>query len=119
MSLELLLALSRTIEADTRAYRALVGDVEPHLALRHLVMTGLDVKMIEGTVPRLPTDDLMHPLYTARSVVQPFFALVPEHGLVAERVRRMEQAVTSHRVMEAIIDLSSMRGTVETSEVAA
>ncbi len=119
VSLELLLALSRTIEAEYPAIRALVGDVEPHLALRHLVMAGLDVKMIEGTVPRLPTDDLMHPLYTARSVVQPFFALVPEHGLVSERVRRMEQAVRSHRVMEAIIDLSSMRGTVETSEVAA
>jgi hypothetical protein len=119
VSLELLLALSRTIEAEYPGIRALVGDVEPQVALRHLVMTGLDVKMVEGTAPWLPAGDLMHPLYTARSVVQPFFALVPERGVVAERVRRMEQAATSRRVVEALIDLSSMRGSVETAGVAA
>ena len=92
VSLECLLALARVVEAEFPGIAAIIGDAESHVALSHVVLLGLDVRVLVGTAPSLPDEDLMHPAYETRADVKPFFAEVPElqeiqrHAAVIGRV---------------------------------
>ena len=101
VSLELMLSLARVIESSYPAVRALVGDVEAHVALRHLVLMGLHVVVVEGTTPRLSPVELMHPMYDVRQTVEPFYAAVPDLAEISRRARVVEKVVTSPRLFDA------------------
>jgi hypothetical protein len=94
VTLELLLAAGSLVLTlpDTRY---VVGDVEEQVALRHLVMVGLDVRLIEGTAPRLTSGDYLHPAYTKRGEVKPFVAAVPDRAAIAARMQRLDAALAS------------------------
>jgi len=94
VSLELLLGLGRALQAAAPAVRVLVGDVEERVALRHLLLMGLDVYLLEGTRPVLPAHDLMHPMYEVRDVVKPFVACAPTGDELRRRTDLVERAVT-------------------------
>lgn len=99
VSLELLLAAAQLFLQlpDTRY---VVGDVEEHVALRHLVMVGLDVRLIEGTAPRLGGHDYLHPAYTKRGDVKPFVAAVPDPVGIGRRARQLEHALSSPTALD-------------------
>jgi len=101
VTLELLLGAGRVLTRLNPPVRTLVGDVEEHVALRHLVMAGLDVQMVEGTTPRLPENDVMYHLYTARAVVKPFVAHVPDQAELVRRVDFLEATVAHPDVFTA------------------
>jgi hypothetical protein len=93
VTLELLLGAGRALLLLTPPIRTLVGDVEEDVALRHLVLAGMDVVVIDGTTPVLPDDDVMHPLYTARDAVKPFVANVPDRSELRDRVEFLDTAL--------------------------
>ncbi len=101
VTLELLLGAGRTLVALEPTVRVLVGDVEEQVALRHLLLAGLDVHLIEDTRPWLPHDDLLHLAYTRRGEVKPFVADVPECAELAGRVELLEATLTSADLFEA------------------
>jgi hypothetical protein len=101
VTLELLLGAGRTLVAVEPAVRVLIGDVEEDVALRHLMLAGLDVHLIEDTEPWLPDDDLLHLAYTRRGEVKPFVAHVPDGDGLAERVELLETALASEDLFEA------------------
>ena len=59
VTLELLHGLGQAVAAASPAVRTLIGDVEEHVALRHLLMAGLEVQLVEGTAPQLTDRDLL------------------------------------------------------------
>ena len=114
VSLELLVALSRAIQHGRPALRALVGDVEPRGALRHLVLMGLQVKVVGGTSPRLSHADVMHPMYVVRATVEPFFSWMPEPEVLGRHADRLEEALSSPDVFGVLArHLPAMQGSVE------
>jgi hypothetical protein len=113
VTLELLLGAGRTLVAQPTV-RVLVGDVEEKVALRHLLLAGLDVHLIEDTQPRPPDDDLLHLAYTRRGEVKPFVAHVPDRGDLLERIELLETTLASEDLFEATDALSgALRGTTE------
>jgi hypothetical protein len=118
VSLTLLLALTRVIETAYPLTKALVGDAEAHVALRHLLLMGLNVIVVAGTTPRLPDSDLMHPMYVTRATVAPFFARIPALAEVSRRAAMVEKACASTRLLESAGGLMrAMSGTVRTVSV--
>ncbi len=114
VTLELLLGAGRTLAAVRPTVRVLVGDVEEEVALRHLLLAGLDVHLIEDTQPWLPDDDLLHLAYTRRGEVKPFVAHVPDRGDLLERIELLETTLASEDLFEATDALSgALRGTTE------
>jgi hypothetical protein len=114
VTLELLLGAGRTLVAVEPAVRVLVGDVEEDVALRHLLLAGLDVQLIEDTQPWLPDDDLLHLAYTNRGQVKPFVANVPDRGELLERIGLLETTLAAEDLFEAAGALSGvMQGTTE------
>ncbi|MGY1822970.1 hypothetical protein [Geodermatophilus sp. SYSU D00079] len=114
VTFELLLGAGRTLVAVEPAVRVLVGDVEEDVALRHLLLAGLDVHLIEDTRPALPDGDLLHPAYTRRGEVKPFVADVPDRGELLQRVELLEATLAAEDLFEAAGDLSgALRGTTE------
>lgn len=114
VTLELLLGAGRTLVAVEPVVRVLVGDVEEKVALRHLLLAGLDVHLIEDTRPWLPDDDLLHLAYTRRGEVKPFVAHVPDRGDLLERIELLETTLASEDLFEATTALSgALRGTTE------
>jgi hypothetical protein len=101
VTLELLLGAGRTLLALEPAVRVLVGDVEEQVALRHLLLAGLDVHLIEDTQPWLPDDDLLHLAYTRRGEVKPFVARVPDRAELAGRIELLEATLASEDLFEA------------------
>lgn len=101
VTLELLLGAGRTLVALDPAVRVLVGDVEEQVALRHLLLAGLDVHLIEDTLPWLPDDDLLHLAYTRRGEVKPFVAHVPERAELEGRIELLEATLASEDLFEA------------------
>lgn len=101
VTLELLLGAGRTLVALEPAVRVLVGDVEEQVALRHLLLAGLDVHLVEDTQPWLPDDDLLHLAYTRRGEVKPFVAQVPDPAELEERIELLEAALASEDLFEA------------------
>ncbi|MEU6561300.1 hypothetical protein [Nocardia nova] len=90
VSIELILGLQWVCESTTPRVRAVIGDAEAHVALRHIVTVGLNPTVVGGTTPRLPAGHLLHPCYEIRELVEPFYGEVPaDIGLrreVAEKV---------------------------------
>jgi hypothetical protein len=114
VTLELLLGAGRTLVAVEPAVRVLVGDVEEDVALRHLLLAGLDVHLIEDTRPWLPDHDLLHLAYTRRGQVKPFVAHVPDQAVLLERIELLEAGLASTDLFEATDALSgAFRGTTE------
>ena len=101
VTLELLLGTGRTLMALDPAVRVLVGDVEEQVALRHLLLAGLDVHLIEDTQPWLPDDDLLHLAYTRRGEVKPFVAHVPDRAELEGRIELLEATLASEDLFEA------------------
>lgn len=113
VTLELLLAAGNLV-LNLPSTRFVVGDVEEHVALRHLVMVGLEVRLIEGTQPRLTAGDYLHPAYTKRGDVKPFLAEVPDRLAILRRIQRLEVALASSRPTELLGSmLATEAGAVE------
>jgi hypothetical protein len=98
VTLELLLAAAHLI-GQLPSTRWVVGDLEEQVALRHLVLVGLDVRLIEGTSPHLAGRDYLHPAYTKRGPVKPFIAAVPDPRGIADRARQLAHALSSPTAM--------------------
>jgi len=81
--------------------RTLVGDLEENVALRHLLLTGLEVQIVEGTTPRLADRDLLHHAYMERASVKPFVAHLPDQEEIAARVRLLQQTLDSASLFDA------------------
>ncbi|MEW2396335.1 hypothetical protein [Streptomyces sp. NPDC046862] len=105
ITLELLAALTRASRLEGCPTRLLIGDVEEHVALRHLVLLGLDVRLLLGTEPRLNRQNVMHPMYTAREKVLPFYAWAPAAEEVDRRGRLLERAAASDSPFRALREL--------------
>jgi hypothetical protein len=113
VSMELLLALSAAVGRGPAQVRALVGDVEEQLALRHLLLVGLDVHVISGTRPVLARQDLMHPMYVTRDEVVPFFTLLPGGEELRARTEILRAVVASEEILPAVHQLlSGLHGSV-------
>lgn len=100
VSLELLLAAAHLF-LQLPSTRYVVGDVEEQVALRHLVMVGLEVRLLEGTSPQLVGRDYLHPAYTMRTGVKPFVAAVPDLAGIATRAQQLECALSSPTALAA------------------
>ncbi|MFB7601041.1 hypothetical protein, partial [Streptomyces sp. NPDC056160] len=118
ITLELLAGITMAIQAENGSVRLLVGDVEEHVALRHLMLLGLDVHLLTGTTPSLSRQDLMHPMYIAREKVLPFCAWVPNAEEVAKRGKLLEQAIVDASPIRALRGLmAELSGTVKRREI--
>lgn len=95
VTLELLLAAG-TLVLGLPTTRLVVGDVEEHVALRHLMMVGLRIRLIEGTQPQLTERDYLHLAYEKRATVKPFVAEVPAADEIAARMRRLDAVLSSN-----------------------
>jgi hypothetical protein len=114
VSLELLRALAWSVGRHRPVLRALVGDVEPHGALRHLILMGLRVKVVGGTAPSLPDTDLMHPMYLVRNVVEPFYADLPHPDVLDRYAARLRDVVASPNPFGSLSELlPTLQGSVE------
>ncbi|WSQ09296.1 hypothetical protein OG604_16790 [Streptomyces sp. NBC_01231] len=117
ITLELLAAVTRASHLEGCLTRLLIGDVEEHVALRHLVLLGLDVRLLEGTEPRLNRQNVMHPMYTARAKVLPFYAWTPAAEEVDRRGRMLEQAAAAESPFRALRELmAQLSGSVQYTE---
>ncbi|OFE15823.1 hypothetical protein BA895_04710 [Humibacillus sp. DSM 29435] len=111
ITLELLFGMGQVLARITPAVRTLVGDVEENVALRHLLLAGLDVKLIEGTTPRLTEQDLLRHAYVQRSSVKPFVAHLPSEEEVQQRISMLESTLDSPDLFDATGRMSrSQRG---------
>lgn len=111
ITLELLYGMGQVLARITPTVRTLVGDVEENVALRHLLLTGLDVKLIEGTTPRLTEHDLLRHAYVQRSSVKPFVAHLPSEEEVQQRISLLEATLDSPDLFDATGRMSkSQRG---------
>lgn len=118
VSLNLLLAITRVIEFHQPGIIGLVGDVEAHVALRHLVLMGMRVVLVSGTTPLLSSLDLMHPMYDVRDKVEPFFTRVPEFAEIQRRRAVLETACASDNPFAAVsLLMKEMSGSVERIEL--
>lgn len=113
ITLELILATTRTLEESSPGIRALVGDAEARVALRHLLMMGLDITCVTGTAPGLAEGNLLHPAYAARHVVEPFYAEIPDRETVGEVGDRVQQVLDHPEPTQAVRGLiRSLRGSI-------
>lgn len=117
VTLELLLAAGSLVLGQS-GLRLVVGDVEEHVALRHLMLVGLQVRLIEGTTPQLRSGDYLHLAYVRRGAVKPFIAQVPAHEELAARMRRLDRVLSAEDLGLAVRDLIG-RGDGTISRVAA
>lgn len=106
VTLELLYGMGRVIQGIQPRLHTLVGDLEEHVALRHLMLAGLDVELVEGTTPTLEQRDLLHHMYAARGAVKPFVAQLPSEDAVAEKVAMLESTLASPDLFDATAQLS-------------
>ena len=98
---ELLYGMARVLATVTPAVRTLVGDLEENVALRHLLLTGLEVQIVEGTTPRLADRDLLHHAYVERASVKPFVAHLPDREGISARIRLLQQTLDSPSLFDA------------------
>ncbi len=94
VTVELLLAAGSVV-LEMPEVRVLVGDVEEHVALRHLMMMGLETRLVEGTSPALEERHYLHHAYTERAAVRPFVADVPSAESLGGRLRLLEELLES------------------------
>lgn len=69
-----------------------VGDLEMHVALRHLKAFGVDTRVITGTQPSLPASDPMWPMYVRRSEVLPFIGKVQSRPQINRSFETIDEA---------------------------
>lgn len=120
ITLELLAGIMQAARLGGCPTQLLIGDVEEHVALRHLVLLGLAVHLLKGTTPRLSPQNVMHPMYTKRERVLPFYAWAPPEEEIEMRANLLEQAAASDSPFRALRGLiAGLPGTVEHIEVAA
>ncbi|MER7153064.1 MULTISPECIES: hypothetical protein [Streptomyces] len=118
ITLELLAGITMAINAEIDSIRLLVGDVEEHVALRHLVLLGLDVHLLTGTTPALSRQNLMYPMYITREKVLPFCAWIPEAEEAVKRGKQLEQAVAAASPIRALRRLmTELSGTVQHRDI--
>ncbi len=106
VTLELLYGMGQVLTDLRPAVRTLVGDVEEKVALRHLLLAGLDVQLVEGTAPRLDASDLLHHAYVQRAAVKPFVAHLPDSDEVASRVGLLEETLDSPDLFDATAQMA-------------
>lgn len=114
ITLELLAGVTMAVYAERDSIRLLIGDVEEHIALKHLVLLGLDVYLLTGTTPKLSRQDLMHPRYFNAEKVLPFYSWIPPVEDVAQVGKQLEQAAAALSPIRALRGLmAEMSGSVE------
>lgn len=106
VTLELLYGMGQVLASLTPGIRTLVGDVEEHVALRHLLLAGLEVQLVEGTAPHLGDRDLLHHAYVRRASVKPFVANLPTDRELAGRISLLEETLDSPDLFDATRQLS-------------
>ena len=109
VTLELLHGLGQAVASSTPAVRTLIGDVEEHVALRHLLMAGLEVQLVEGTAPRLTADDLLAHAYTERASVKPFVSHLPDAAFAEQQTAMLKEMLELPDLFQAITELSAAR----------
>lgn len=107
VTLELLYAMGRVLSTVEPSVRTLVGDLEEHVALRHLLLAGLEVQIVEGTTPALAERDLLHHMYVARASVKPFVVHLPCDEEVAEQIAMLAHALDSEDLFDATSSMAS------------
>lgn len=118
ITLELLAGITMAIHAEGNSTRLLIGDVEEHVALRHLVLLGLEVHLLTGTTPGLSQHNLMHPMYVTREKVLPFYTWIPEAEEVIRRGKLLEEAAASASPLRALRELlAQLSGSVRHHEI--
>lgn len=105
VSLELMLAFYRVLGELTPAARFLVGDGEEAIAVQRLLRCLRDVTVLEGTVPSLPEEHLLHPAYVHREVVKPFVARLPQGEDRDRLIGWLEEAVARPEPLAGFRDL--------------
>lgn len=81
--LELVLGLMGAILKRSTPVSWAVGDLEMHVAHKHLKAFGVDTVIIDGTRPSLPVTDPMWRMYVAREKVLPFVGRIQEYRSLA------------------------------------
>ncbi|HEY8307286.1 MAG TPA: hypothetical protein VIG79_11465 [Lapillicoccus sp.] len=109
VTLELLHGLGQAVVASSPAVRTLIGDVEEQVALRHLLMAGLEVQLVEGTTPQLTDRDLLRHAYTERASVKPFVSHLPDAGFAAQQATMLAETLDSPDLFQATTDMSASR----------
>ena len=109
VTMELLYGMGRVIAGMRPGIRTLVGDLEEHVALRHLMLAGLDVHLIDGTSPALAQRDLLHHMYVVRGSVKPFVAHLPADEVIAEKVAMLESTLSSEDLFDAAVRLKQQQ----------
>jgi hypothetical protein len=89
--------------------RTLIGDVEEQVALRHLLMAGLEVQLVEGTAPQLTDRDLLRHAYTERASVKPFVSHLPDAGFAAQQATMLAETLDSPDLFQATTEMSASR----------
>lgn len=108
VSMELLYGLCHAVAAVPTPVATLVGDVEERGALRHLLLAGLPVQIIEGTEPTVSEHDLLRHAYTRRDAVKPFVAHIDE-AMVSDRTTMMAEMLASQDLFRAAASVSATR----------
>jgi hypothetical protein len=109
VTMELLYGMGRVIAGMRPGIRTLVGDLEEHVALRHLMLAGLDVHLVDGTAPELERRDLLHHMYVVRGAVKPFVAHLPADEVIAEKVAMLESTLVSEDLFDAAAQLRNQQ----------
>ncbi|MEU1408548.1 hypothetical protein ABZ471_40745 [Streptomyces sp. NPDC005728] len=114
ITLELLAGISKAVQTEHPGLKLLIGDVEEHIALRHLVLLGLTVRLVQGTNPKLSQQDVLHPRYNTGEKVLPFYARIPDADGVAERVTAIERALADESPIRGLRGvMAELSGTVQ------
>lgn len=95
ITLEAILGLYTVLSVIGPRIEVLVGDGEEGIAIRRLQRVMRQITVLEGTVPSLPTDELMYPLYTQREIVKPFVAQVPTSADLCDMIERFSAEVVN------------------------
>lgn len=112
VTLELLQA-AQAILVRPPAIEFVIGDAEDHVALRHLMLSGLRTRVVEGTHPRLSNRHYLHPAYTKRRAVKPFVAEV-DTDQTARRMERFDEVLSSDDLSTGVRSLlADSLGTTE------
>jgi hypothetical protein len=109
VTLELLHGLGQAVVASSPAVRTLIGDVEEQVALRHLLMAGLEVQLVEGTTPQLTDRDLLRHAYTERASVKPFVSHLPDAAFAAQQATMLAETLDSPDLFQATTEMSASR----------
>jgi hypothetical protein len=117
VTIELLLAAGTVVLE--MPVRTLVGDVEEHVALRHLMMMGLRIQLVEGTRPALADQHYLHHAYIKRAAVVPFVAEIPSSGQLARRLQRLQNLLDSADPRNSIGTLIADRGSSQVERISA